>query len=89
MRGCFTCGWKGHISRDCPPRVRIAKPAIGGNKNKDRIDQGPEERRMGPNEKGWVEKTKDIFNYTRCVEETILEMGSAGAPRVRIPRWGS
>ena len=80
VRGCFTCGWKGHISRDCLRRVRMAMPAIGGGKDKDRIEQGPEERRMGPSEKGWVEKTKDIFDYTKTVEETSRGMGSAGGP---------
>ena len=79
-RGCFTCGWKGHISRDCPRRVRMAMSVIGGSKDKDRMEQGPEERRMGPNEKGWVEKTRDIFDYTKSVEETIREMGDAGGP---------
>ena len=79
-RGCFTCGWKGHISRDCPRRVRLALPVIGGGKDKDRMEQGPEERRMGPNERGWVEKTKDIFDYSKSVEETIREMGDAGGP---------
>ena len=58
----------------------MAMPVIGGSKDKDRIEQGPEERRMGPNEKGWVEKTKEIFDYTKGVEETIREMGSAGGP---------
>ena len=79
-RGCFTCGWKGHISRDCPRRVRMAMSAIGGSKDKDRMEQGPKERRVGPNERGWVEKTKDIFDYTKNVEETIREMGVAGGP---------
>ena len=58
----------------------MAMSAIGGSKDKDRMDQGPEEKRMGPNEKGWVEKTKDIFDYTKSVEETIREMGVAGGP---------
>ena len=39
-----------------------------------------EERRMSPNERGWVEKTKNMFNYTKSVEETIREMGNAGGP---------
>ena len=79
-RGCFTCGSKGHISRDCPRRVRMAMPVIGGSKDKHRVEQGPEERRMGPNERGWVEKTKDIFDYTKEVEETIREMRDAVGP---------
>ena len=49
----------------------MAMPTTGGRKNKDRMGQGLEERRMGPNERGWVEKTKDIFDYTKSVEETI------------------
>ena len=80
MRGCFTCGWKGHISKDCPRRVRMAMPTIWDGKDKGRMEQGPEERRMGPNESGWVEKTKDIFNYTKSVEETIRKMGDTGGP---------
>ena len=55
-------------------------PVIGGSKDKDRMEQRPEERRMGPNEREWVEKTKDIFDYSKSVEETIREMGDAGGP---------
>ena len=58
----------------------MAMPIIGGSKDKGRMEQGPEERRIGPNEKGWMEKTKDIFDYTKSVEETIREMGEAGGP---------
>ena len=58
----------------------MAMSAIGGGKDKDRMEQGPEERRMGPNERGWMEKTKVIFDYTKSVEETIREMGDAGGP---------
>ena len=58
----------------------MAIPVIGSSKDKDRMEQGPEERRMGPNERGWVEKTKDIFDYTKSVEEIIREMGEAGGP---------
>ena len=58
----------------------MAMSVTGGGKDKDRMEQGPEERRMGPNERGWVEKTKDIFDYTKSVEETIWEMGDAGGP---------
>ena len=53
---------------------------IGGSKDKDTMEQGPEERRMGLNERGWVEKTKDIFDYAKSVEETIRKMGDAGGP---------
>ena len=79
-RGCFTCGWKGHISKDCPRRLRMAMLTTGGRKDKDRMRQAPEERRMGPNERGWVEKTKAIFDYTKSVEETIQELANAGVP---------
>ena len=58
----------------------MAMSAIWGSKDKDRMEQGPEGRRMGPNEKGWVEKTRDIFDYTNSVEETIQEMGNTGGP---------
>ena len=79
-RGCFTCGWAGYISKDGPRRVRMARLTTGGNKDKDRIGPGPEERKMGPNERVWVEKTKDIFDYTKSVEETIQDLGNAGGP---------
>ena len=42
------------------------------------MGQGPEERRMGLNERGWVEKTKNIFDYTTSVKERIREMRNAG-----------
>ena len=58
----------------------MAMSVIGGSKDKDRMEQGPEEWRMGPNVRGWVEKTKDIFDYTKSVEGTIREMGDAGGP---------
>ena len=35
---------------------------------------------MEPNERGWVDKTKDIFDYTKGVEETIREMRDAVGP---------
>ena len=37
-RGCFTRGWKGHISTDCQRRVQMAMPVIGGSKDKDRVE---------------------------------------------------
>ena len=58
----------------------MAMSAMGSRKDKDSMEQRPEERRMGPNERGWVEKTKVIFDYTKSVEETIREMGDAGGP---------
>ena len=58
----------------------MAMPVTGGSKDKDRMEQGPGERRMRPNERGWVEKTKDIFDYIKSVEETIREMGDSGGP---------
>ena len=79
-RGCLTCGWTGHISRDCARRLQMAMSTTGGSKDKDRMGQGQEEKRMGPNERGWVEKTKGIFDYTKSVGETIRELGNAEGP---------
>ena len=58
----------------------MAMSAIGGGKDKVRMEQGPEESRLGRNEKRWVEKTKDIFDYTKSVKDTIREMGNIGGP---------
>ena len=58
----------------------MAMSAIGGDKDKVRMEQGPEESRLGRNEKRWVEKTKDIFDYTKSVKDTIREMGNIGGP---------
>ena len=78
--GCFTCAWKGHISRDCPWRVWLDVQTTGGIKDKGKMGHGPEERSMGPNKRGWIEKTKDILDYSSSVEETIREMETAGGP---------
>ena len=80
VQECFPCGWRGQISKDCPRRVRLAMQTNGGGKDKGRMGHGPEERRMDPNERGWIEKSKDIFDYSKSVEETIREMGTT---------WGS
>lgn len=51
-----------------------------GIKDKERTEHGPKERRMGPNERGWIEKTRDIFDYSKSMEETIREVGTTGGP---------
>lgn len=80
MRGHFMCGWQRHIIKDCPRRVRLAMRTTGGNQDKERVEQGPAEKRMGPNEKGWVENTKDIFDCSKGMEEAIQGMRPSGGP---------
>ena len=62
---CFKCGWRGHISRDCPRRVRLNLQAVRGDKDKGRMGQGLDEKRMGPNERGWVEAKNNFFEDER------------------------
>lgn len=52
----------------------------GSIKDKRRMGHGPEERRMSPNERGWMQKTKDIFDYSKSVEGTIRAVGTTGGP---------
>ena len=81
-RSCFTCGKKGHLSRDCARRVVAANTPIGVGKGKDRAEHGPAERRMGPNEKGWLEARNTFFDDERVqktMEETEKSVGPSGA----------
>ena len=43
--------------------MRIVLQVVEGKKVKERMGQGQEGRRMGPNARGWIEKTKDMFDY--------------------------
>ena len=52
----------------------------GGINCKGRAGHGLKERRMGPNERWWIEKTRDIFHYPKSVEEIIREMGTTRGP---------
>ena len=61
-RSCFTCGKRGHVSRDCARRVTATDAPLGVGKGKDRAEHGPAERRMGPNEKGWLEAKNTFFD---------------------------
>ena len=50
-------------------------------KGKGRADHGPEERRMGPNERGWLERMADIgFDYTKSLEENAREAKESRGP---------
>lgn len=50
-RECFTCRLRGDISRVCPQRVGAAALETVGGKDESRMEHGPDERRMGPNER--------------------------------------
>ena len=53
---------------------------ILGIKDEGRMGHRPEERRMGPNERRWLEKTKYIFDYSKSADGTIREIGTTGGP---------
>ena len=81
-RSCFTCGRKGHVSRDCARRVAAIDAPSGVGKGKDRAEHGPVERRMGPNEKGWLEARDTFFDHERVqktMEEIEKSVGPSGA----------
>ena len=78
-RNCFTCGKKGHVSRDCARRVVAADKPLGMGKGKDRAEHGPAERRMGPNEKGWLEARNTFFDDER-VQKTMEEIEKSVSP---------
>ena len=80
-RGCFTGGWKGNISRDCPRRAGLDVQATRGIKDKGRADQGPEERRIEPSESGWLEAKNTFFDDERVwktMEEVERTVGPSG-----------
>ena len=78
-RRCFTCGKMGHVSRDCARRVAATDAPPGVGKGKDRAQHGPAERRMGPNEKGWLEARNACFDDQR-VQETMEEIEKSVGP---------
>ena len=81
-RSCFTCGRRGHVSRDCARRVTAIDSPVGVGKGKDRAEHGPVERRMGPNEKGWLEAKNTFFDDERVrmtMEEIEKSVGPSGA----------
>ena len=85
-RGCYTCGLGGHISRFCPRRAGARAEPEGGVKGKERAPHGPEEKQMGPNERGWQERNWLAqvnaigFDYSKSVEETIRRKSGADGP---------
>ena len=78
-RSCFTCWKRGHVRRDCARRVTTTDAPIGVGKGKDRAEHGPAERRMGPNEKGWLE-AKDTFFDDERVQKTMEEIEKSVGP---------
>ena len=88
-RGCFTCGLLGHISRFYPKRAVTSVGREGAVKGKERGEHGQEEKRMGPNERGWREQNwlaqvnAIEFDYSKSVEETIRERGGSNDEEVQ------
>ena len=81
-RSCFTCGRRGHVSRDCTRRVMANDSPDGVGKGNARAEHGPAERRMGPNDKGWLEAKNIFFNderVRRTMEEIEKSVGPSGA----------
>ena len=79
---CFTFGKRGHVSRDCAGRVAATDVTLGVGKGKDRAEHGPAERRMGPNEKGWLEARNTFFDdekVQKTMEEIEKSVGPSGA----------
>ena len=67
------------MSRDCVRRVAATYALIGVGKGKVRAEHGPAERRMGPNEKGWLEARDTFFDDER-VQKTIEEIEKSVGP---------
>ena len=60
-----------------------ASARIGVGKGNDRVEHGPVEQRMGPNERGWLE-AKDTFFDEERVQKAMEEIErSAGPPGAR------
>lgn len=81
-RSCFTCGRRGHVSRDCAKRVTAAEAPTDVGKGKDRVEHGPAERRMGPNVKRWMEPNSAVFDDERVLKtmgEIEQLVGPSGA----------
>ena len=70
------------MSRDCTRWVMANDSPGGVGKGKDRAEHGPAERRMGPNEKGWLEARSIFFDderIRRTMEEIEKSVGPSGA----------
>ena len=67
------------MSRDCTMRVMANDSPGGVGKGKDRAEHGPAERRMGPNERVWLE-AKDIFFDDERVRRKMEEIGKSVGP---------
>ena len=87
-RGCFTCGLWGYISRFCPRRAVASVGREGAAKGKERGEHGPVEKRMEPNDTGWLEAKNTFFDDER-IRKTMEEIEKTGAPQVHDLRWGS
>ena len=75
-RSCFTCGRRGHVSRGCARRVAAVEASVVMSQGIDRVEHGPAERRLEPNEKGWLEAKNTFFDDER-VRETMEEIESS------------
>lgn len=81
-RSYFTCKRKGHVRRECSHRVAAAGPRSDVVKGKDRAVHGPEKRRMGPNERGWLKAKETLFDDERVwkmMKEIEKAVGPSGA----------
>ena len=78
-RSYFTCGRRGHVSRDCLRSVAAAEPQSDAVKGKDWAVYALAKRRMGPNEGGWLE-AKDTFYIEERVWKIMEEIEKAGGP---------
>ena len=70
------------MSRDCARWVAATDAPLGVGKGKDRAEHGPGERRMGPNEQGWLEAEDTFFDDARVqktMEEIEKSVGPSGA----------
>ena len=77
--GCFTCGLRGHISRFYPKRAVASVGQEGAVQGKERGEHGLEEKRIGPNERGWLE-TKNAFFEDERIWKTMEEIEKSGGP---------
>ena len=78
-RGCFTCGLRGHISMFCSKRVVASVGREGAVKGKERGEHGPEEKRMRPNKRWWLEAKNTFFDDERILK-TMEEIEKSGGP---------
>ena len=70
------------MSRDCARRVTATDALLGVGQGIDRAEHGPAERRMGPNDKGWLEAKNTFFDDERVqktMEEIEKSVGPSGA----------